>query len=370
MFYSVIEKYKNFNYENFFSNISTEKIKSIINNSGKKNLEDLDFLALLKPNISSDILEIMAQKANEISIQYFGKEIQLYGPLYISNICDNECTYCAFKKSNGIKRRHLTYEEIETEAKYISENLKLDNIILLTGESTVNSIEYLSKAIEILKKYFSTVIIEIHPMDKNHYEELFKVGLDGVTVYQECYNEELYKNFHLEGKKSDYRYRLDTPQRAGEANLRAINIGTLFGLGNIVEEGFLSGLHGKYLMNNFLNSEISISLPRIREAFNNISGENILDDRYLVQILMAYRISFPTLGINISTRESSNFRDNLIPLGVTKFSAGSVTEVGGYSIGKKTLPQFATSDHRSVSQIEKAIKNLGYQPIFKNWLNL
>lgn len=370
MFYNIIEKYKNFNYDNFFSNISEEKIKTIINNSGNKNLDDLDFLALLSPNISNEILEIMGEKANEISTQYFGKEIHLYAPLYISNICDNECTYCGFKHSNKIKRRHLTLEEIEKEAIYIKENLKVDSIVLLTGESSVNTLEYLALAIKLLKKYFSIVVIEIQPLKEHEYKYLYEVGLDGLTVYQECYDEELYKDYHLMGEKSDYLNRLQTPELGGNSNLKYINIGALFGLGNPISESFLSGLHGKYLMKKYLNSEISISLPRIREAFNNIKAKYILKDRYFVQILLAYRIAFPTLGINISTREESYFRDNLIPLGVTKFSGGSITEVGGYSLYHTSSEQFEISDNRSIEEVSNKIKSLGYNPIFKNWVSL
>lgn len=366
MFYEIVKKYKNFNYEEFFSGITLDDIKKIIEKSGEKNLADLEFLGLLSPK-AQECLEEMAVKSNKITVRNFGKEMHLYAPLYISNICDNECSYCGFKHSNVIKRRHLTLEEIEKEAKYISENLKIQSIIMLTGESEINSMDYLKSSIKILKKYFSTVIIEIHPLDEEEYGELKSVGLDGVTVYQETYNEEIYSKYHLKGKKSDYYYRLDTPERAGKADLRSINIGTLFGLGEIVEEAFFAGLHSKYLMDEFLNTEFSISIPRIREAYQNIKAENILSDKEFVQILLAYRLAFPTLGINISTRESAEFRDNILPLGVTKFSAGSVTEVGGYSISNNTTPQFETSDHRSIKEIMELLRNKGYQPVLKNW---
>ncbi|MEG1365156.1 MAG: 2-iminoacetate synthase ThiH [Cetobacterium sp.] len=366
MFHKIIKKYENFEYDNFFENVTLENIKQIIRKSGEKNLSDLEFLSLLSPK-ADDLLEEMAIKSNEITKRNFGKEMHLYAPIYISNICDNECTYCGFKKSNVIKRRHLSLEEIEIEAKYISENLGIHSIILLTGESNVNSIEYIKNSIEILKKYFATVIIEIQPLDIVDYETLVEAGLDGVTVYQECYEENLYGKYHLKGKKSDYFYRLDTPERAAIADIRNVNIGALFGLGNVKKEAFLAGIHGKYLMDKFLNTEFSISIPRIKEAYQNIKLENILSDREFVQILLAYRISFPTLGINISTRENGEFRDNLIPLGVTKFSAGSVTEVGGYCISKNTTPQFETSDHRSVEEIVLMLKEKDYQPVFKNW---
>lgn len=362
----ILQHYKSFNYDNFFEKLNISDIKNIIENSGDKILEDLEFLALLSPKASS-LLESMAIKANSITEQYFGKEIHIYAPLYISNICDNECSYCGFKHSNPIKRRHLTLEEIEKEASFISETLGIHSIILLTGESSINSIEYLKNSIKILKKYFSTVIIEVQPLSQDEYEILYKAGLDGVTVYQECYHEETYSKFHLNGNKTDYNYRLETPKRAALANLRAINIGTLFGLGNPIEEAFLAGIHLKYLTNNFLSSQFSISLPRIKEAYRNIKPENIVSDKNFVQFLLAYRLAFPMAGINISTRESQNFRDNLLPLGVTKYSAGSITEVGGYSLSNNSEPQFKTDDHRSVQDIVSILKTKGYQPIFKDW---
>ncbi|MGL4787671.1 MAG: radical SAM protein, partial [Cetobacterium sp.] len=179
-----LQHYKSFNYEIFFEKLSTSDIENIIKNSGDKILEDLEFLALLSPK-ASNLLEKMALKANTITEQYFGKEIHIYAPLYISNICDNECSYCGFKHSNPIKRRHLTLEEIEKEAIFISETLGIHSIILLTGESSINSIEYLKNSIKILKKYFSTVIIEVQPLSQEEYNILYEVGLDGVTVYQE-----------------------------------------------------------------------------------------------------------------------------------------------------------------------------------------
>lgn len=366
MFEQILKEYSDFDFQNFFKTITEDEIEKIINKSGDKNLQPLEFLSLLSPK-GKNLIEKMAVKSNSITNQFFGKEIHLYAPLYISNVCDNECTYCGFKMSNKIKRRHLNYKEIEQEAKYISEHLKVHNIVLLTGESHVNSIEYLKNSIEILKKYFATVIIEIQPLDVEEYKLLEEIGLDGLTVYQECYDKTLYSKYHLKGKKSDFLYRLNAPERGAMANLRAINIGTLFGLGSSIQEAFFAGMHCNYLMTKYLNTSFSISLPRIREAYNNIKPENIVNDFEFVQFLLAYRLAFPTLGINISTRETKEFRDNLLPLGITKFSAGSITEVGGYSISKKEVPQFEISDHRSVDEIIHMLKEKGYQPILKDW---
>ena len=362
----ILKCYESFDYNNFFNNLTISDITSIIEKSGDKILDDFEFLALLSPK-ASQLLEDMAIKAKSITEQYFGREIHIYAPLYISNICDNECSYCGFKHSNPIKRRHLNFDEIEKEALFISKTLGIHSIILLTGESSINSVDYLKKAIKILKKYFSTVIIEVQPLSQKEYKLLFETGLDGVTVYQECYNKETYSKYHLKGNKTDFFYRLETPERAAMANLRSINIGTLFGLGTPIEEAFLSGVHLKYLINKFLGSQFSISLPRIKEAYRNIKPENIVKDREFVQFLLAYRLTFPMVSINISTRENKDFRDNLLPLGVTKYSAGSITEVGGYSLSNNSESQFETDDHRTVNEIVNMLKLKGYQPIFKDW---
>ena len=362
-FYKEVEDLKKFDIEKYIEKITHEDIKKSIE---KEKLTRYDFLNLLSPK-AKDHIEEMAKVAQKKSIQQFGKIISLYIPIYISNYCTNECTYCGFNKNNKIDRKHLSLEEIEIEAIEIAKT-GIRHILLLTGEAEgLVGIKYIEDAVKILKKYFDSVVIEIYPLDINEYERLGKIGVDGLTVYQEVYDEKIYKSVHLGGKKSDYMWRLETPERGAKAGLRSIGIGPLFGLGNLIKEAYLSGLHVEYLSDKYLNSEFSISLPRINEAEGGYKSKYILDDPTFVQFLLAYRLFLPRAGINISTREIAKFRDNLIGLGVTKFSAGSKTNVGAYSDMEKSTPQFEISDTRSVAEIEKAIRGRGYQAVHKDW---
>jgi len=362
-FYSEIEKFKSFDMEKYMDELTHEEIEKSIR---KEKLTQFDFLNLLSPK-AKEHLEEMARVAQKRTIQQFGKTIGLYIPIYISNYCTNECTYCGFNKNNKINRKHLNLQEIEAEAMEIAKT-GIKHILLLTGEAEgLVGIDYIEDAVKILKKYFDSVVIEIYPLETKEYEKLGEIGVDGLTVYQEVYDEKIYKSVHLGGKKADYMWRLETPERGAKAGIRSINIGPLFGLGDLVEEAYLAGLHAKYLTDKYLNSEFSISLPRINEAEGGYKSKYILDDTGFVQFILAYRLFLPKAGINISTREIAEFRDNLIGLGVTKLSAGSKTNVGAYSDMEKSTPQFEISDNRSVKETEDAIRARGYQVVHKDW---
>lgn len=363
-FYEVLKKYENFDFNTYFDKLTDE---DIIKSIKKEKLNEMDFL-----NIVSDkamkYLEIMAKKSMDITIQYFGRTIALYTPMYISNYCTNRCIYCGFNKDNKIKRSKLNFDEIEKEAKEIAKT-GLKHLLVLTGEADgISDFNYLKKAIEILSKYFPSISIEVFPMDTDKYIELKNIGVDGLTVYQETYDEELYDKVHLSGKKKDYRYRLDTPERGAKAGLRQISIGTLFGLGETRKEAFFSGLHLKYLMDKYLDTEFSISLPRINEAEGGFKPYHIVNDKKFVQIMSAYRIFLNKAGINISTREKAEFRDNIMKLGVTKMSAGSRTDVGGYSQPDSSTKQFEISDSRNVEETVQMIESKDYQAIYKDWI--
>lgn len=362
-FYSVVEKWKNFDYEDYFARVTDEDVLSSLY---KEKLDDYDFLNLLSP-CAKNHLEAMAHKANEIKTQYFGNIISLYIPIYISNFCTNNCAYCGFSKKNHIIRKHQNLEEIELEAKEIAKT-GIDHILLLTGEAKeIDTIDYLKGAIKILKKYFDSVSIEVMPLEEGEYRELKEIGLDGLTVYQETYNEKIYDEVHISGKKKDYHFRLDTPERGAKAGLRTVGMGPLFGLSEIREEAFLAGLHLKYLTDNYLNTSFSISLPRINPAEGGFQPTHPLDDVNFVQFLMAFRIFQVKADINISTREVADFRDHLLHLGVTKISAGSKTDVGGYTENDPSTCQFEISDTRTPEETIAAIEKSGLQPIYKDW---
>ena len=326
-----------------------------------------DFLTLLSEK-AAEYLEPMAQKAQQLTVQYFGRTIQLFIPLYISNYCSNECIYCGFNLKNSIKRRKLSIKEIEVEAQAIAQT-GVQHLLLLTGEAQqVTPVSYLVEAVECLKRYFASVSIEIYPMETEEYLTLKNAGVDGLTLFQEVYDQNIYKTVHLAGRKSDYLYRLNSPERGAQAGFRNVNLGSLLGLAEPRSEVFFTGLHGRYLEDTYPQTEVAFSLPRFNPAEGDFSPSFYVDDKTFVQFLCAFRLFLPRAGITVSTRESASFRDNLIGLGVTRFSAGSCTGVGGYaSHDSSETPQFEITDQRSVEEVSGAVVAHGYQPVYKDW---
>ena len=335
----------------------------------KPELSSQDFLALLSPK-AAILLEEMAQVAHRLTVRHFGWTIQLYTPLYLANFCVNNCIYCGFNAANDIPRRQLSLSEVELEARVIAET-GLQHLLILTGESPQHSsVSYIKECVSILRKYFSSISIEIHPLSREEYRELIAAGVDGLTIYQEVYDEAVYHRLHPEGPKRDYQFRLETPERAGQAGIRAINIGALLGLNNWRNEVFLAGVHAAYLQKKFSDIEISVSFPRVRPQYGDFQPEFPVSDHDLIQGILALRLFLPRAGITISTRESVYLRDNLIRLGVTKMSAGSSTAIGGHTDAGDDIGQFEVSDKRTVAEMRTAISNLGYKPVLKDWHDL
>lgn len=362
-FYKTYEKFKSFDIHSFLNSVEERHIRDIIR---KNKLTDLDFLTLLSRK-SEKYIEEMAMRANRTTIRQFGKVIHFYTPMYLSNYCSNSCKYCGFSINNHIERNQLSLEEVEKEAKSISET-GLKHILILTGDAPkIASLDYLKKCCEILKKYFTSIAIEIYALDTDGYAALVKKGVDSITIYQETYDEDLYSKLHLTGPKKDYRYRLDAPERSLDAKMRSAGIGALLGLGDWHFDAFMTGLHADYLQNKYPEAEISVSLPRMRPHAGEFQPTHPVNDLNLVQILTAYRIFLPRVGITISTREDKNFRNNILRLGVTKMSAGSSTTVGGRISNEEKTGQFEISDDRSVEEMTFDLKTLGYQPVFKDW---
>ena len=362
-FQKILDNYQNLDTEEYFSKLKDSEIKQSLH---KNSLDRYDFLNLLAPQ-AEKYLEKMAQIAHQKTKKWFGKTIKLYIPQYTSNYCVNQCKYCGFNINNDIKRRKLSLDEIEKEAKIISQS-GMQHILILTGGSREQTpLEYIQEVIEIHKKYFSSICLEVYPMSRENYEMLIDTGADCLTIYQEVYDKEIYNKVHPAGPKSNYQFRLNAPERGAKAGFRAISIGALFGLADLEKEAFLSGLHAQYLEDNYLECDISLSLPRMNTHEGSYNQKYHLNNKKFVQFLLAYRLFLPKVGINISTRESPDFRDNLIKLGVTKMSAGSRTEVGGYLKQDKTEPQFNLNDKRSIKEVIQSIREQGYQPVFKDW---
>jgi len=363
-FYNELLKYKNFDFNSYFENIKDDDILRVL---AKENITEFDFLTLLSEKAEAH-LEEMAQKSRRITMRNFGKVVFLYTPMYLGNYCVNQCAYCSFNVKNDIARKKLNLTEVKLEAEKISET-GLKHILILTGESRIETpVSYVIECVNILKNYFKSISVEIYPLEKDEYKELVDAGVDGLTVYQEVYDETTYEKVHLKGPKRNYQFRLDAPQRGGLANMRSLNIGALLGLDDWRREVFFTGLHGAYLQNIFPDAEVGFGLPRIRPHVGEFQPASLVTDKNFVQIVLALRIFQNKAGITISTRESSDFRDNLIGLGVTRISAGSTTEVGGHSSENKTEGQFDILDERSVEDIKNMIYKKGYQPVFKDWM--
>jgi 2-iminoacetate synthase len=365
-FYDEIVRLKKLDYRAAFEGVNPAKISHILSQS---ELRPDDFLALLSPQ-AVPFIEEMAKSAHQLTLRHFGRTILLYTPLYLANYCVNQCVYCGFNATNDIPRRKLSLPEVELEAKAIAKS-GLQHLLILTGESRQHSpVSYIKECIATLRKYFSSISIEIYPLSVEEYLELIAAGVDGLTIYQEVYDENTYGALHPAGPKRDYLFRLEAPERAGRAGVRSINIGALLGLGEWSREVFLAGMHLAYLQDQFPEIELSISFPRMRPQFGDFKPEFSVSDRDLVQSILAFRLFLPRAGITVSTREGAELRDNLIRLGVTKMSAGSSTAIGGHTDAKESIGQFEISDKRTVEEMRKSIARLGYKAILKDWHDL
>ena len=364
-------------YNEYFSSVKwdviSEKISSItrnqvaqaINREGRGGLED--FTALLSPIAASEFLEPMARLSHSLTQKRFGKAIRLFAPLYLSNECNNVCDYCGFSLGNKIVRKTLNQAELLREAG-ILKKMGFDHVLLVTGESTRKvGLDYINQSLSTLRPYFSNLSIEVQPLQQEEYAVLKSSGLHAVLVYQETYNQESYAQHHLKGKKSNFEWRLATPDRLGKAGVHKIGLGCLFGLTKDWRaDAFFAGHHMDYLQRKYWRTQYSMSFPRLRPCAGEIPPEVSLEDRDLVQLICAFRIFNHELEISISTRESSELRDHLLPLGVTTMSAGSKTNPGGYG-EDESLEQFEISDSRSVSEVSLQLQQSGYDVVWKDW---
>jgi 2-iminoacetate synthase len=362
-FKSVFENYDWDTIQNKIYQTTAKQVEQALAKS-KRNLDD--FLALISP-ASQPYLEQMAQISHELTKKRFGKTIQMYAPLYLSNECQNICTYCGFSLDNKIKRKTLLDSEIKQEVGALKQ-LGFDHVLLVSGEAnyTVN-INYFLNAIEQIKNDFSIISVEVQPLLQEEYERLFEAGVYSVLVYQETYHKEVYKKYHTKGKKSNFDFRLDTPDRIGKAGIHKIGLGVLLGLEDWRTDSFFNALHLDYLQKKYWQTKYSVSFPRLRPAEGIIEPNFIMDDKDLTQLICAYRLWNEDLEISISTRENEKFRNNIIPIGTTSMSAGSKTNPGGYVVDPQSLEQFEISDERSVTEIAEMITQKGYEPVWKDW---
>ena len=335
-----------------------------------------DFKALLSP-AAEPFLEQIAQKARLETSKHFGNTVYLFTPLYIANYCENYCVYCGFNCYNHIKRMKLSMEQIEKEMKVIADS-GMEEILILTGESRGQSnVEYIGEACKLARKYFRMVGLEIYPVNTDEYKYLHECGADYVTVFQETYDTDRYEQLHLLGHKRVWPYRFDAQERALRGGMRGVAFSALLGLSDFRKDALASALHVYYLQRKYPHAEMSLSCPRLRPIINN-DKINPLDvhEKQLCQVLCAYRIFLPFVGITVSSRESAEFRNGIVKIAATKVSAGVSTGIGDHEskyTGKETDDvqgdeQFEIDDNRSLDKMYKDIAEEGLQPVLNDYL--
>ncbi|MEJ2882412.1 2-iminoacetate synthase ThiH [Pedobacter sp. GR22-6] len=358
--------FKSYDWEETSNSIYAKTERDVLQalSSSRRTLED--FKALISP-AAAPYLEQMAKISQELTLKRFGRVIQMYVPLYLSNECNNICTYCGFSYDNKVKRKTLSSIEVMQEVAAIKE-MGFDHVLLVTGEANQSvHTDYFKKVLELIRPHFSHISMEVQPLDLEDYRELTPYGLNTVLVYQETYHREDYKKHHPKGKKSNFDYRLETPDRLGKAGIHKMGLGVLIGLEDWRTDSFFTALHLSYLEKQYWKSKYSISFPRLRPFSGGLEPKVAMTDRELVQLICAYRMFDEEVELSISTRESESFRDNIIKLGVTAMSAASKTNPGGYVVEPQSLEQFEISDERSSKKIAEMISSQGYEPIWKDW---
>lgn len=332
----------------------------------KDNLQLSDFLKLLSP-AARPFLEQMAQRSHQLTKQRFGNTMQLYAPLYLSNECQNICTYCGFSMDNNIRRRTLDSSEILQEG-FALQKMGFQHVLLVSGESNHRvDTPYFLKALTLLKPFFAHLSLEVQPLDEQEYKTLQSAQAHAILVYQETYHKAAYKKYHPKGKKSNFNYRLETPDRIGRSGMHKIGLGVLLGLADWRVDSFFNALHITYLQKSYWKTKFSVSFPRLRPASGVGQPNFMMEDADLIQLICAYRLWNPDLELSLSTREDALFRDQLLPLGITSMSAASKTNPGGYVVDPESLEQFEISDERPLNEVVTAIRKAGFQPVWKDW---
>lgn len=327
---------------------------------------DLDDLQALLSPAAAPFLEEMAQLSHRLTLERFGRTMQLYAPLYLSNVCANVCTYCGFSAQNRLPRKVLNDAEILAEAGALARH-GFNHVLLLTGETGRVGVAYFQNALRLLRPHFSSLSMEVQPLDQADYATLMAGGLSAVLVYQETYEPAAYRRYHLSGPKADMAYRLKTPDRLGRAGVKKIGLGALYGLADWRTESWFVGLHLRHLERHYWRTRYSISFPRLRPHEGGDVAVTPFGERDLVQAACAFRLFRQEVELSLSTRESARFRNHAFRLGFTTMSAGSRTNPGGYASAPDSLEQFAIDDQRSPREVAEFLRRQGYAPVWKDW---
>jgi 2-iminoacetate synthase len=343
---------------------TTDDVRRALAKQGRGlNLDDL--AALLSP-AAAPFLEEMAALSHRLTLARFGRTMQLYAPLYLTNVCANICSYCGFSAQNRIPRKALDDAEILADGKAVAA-FGFDHLLLVTGESSRYGFAYLQNAFRLLRPHFSSLSMEVQPLEEAEYAALTAEGLSAVLVYQETYDPAVYPKHHLKGPKADMAYRLATPDRLGRAGVKKIGLGALYGLSDWRAESWFLGLHLQYMEKNYWRTRYSLSFPRLRPHEGNDIPVTPFNERELVQAACAFRLFSQEIELSLSTRESPHFRNHAYQLGFTSMSAGSRTNPGGYASEPKSLEQFAINDDRTPAEVADFLKSVGYEPVWKDW---
>lgn len=365
----VMEQMKSYDYETY----TAKDVKAALEHE-ICSIED--FKALLSP-AAEPFLEQMARRARLETSRHFGNTVYLFTPLYIANYCENYCVYCGFNCYNHIHRMKLSMEQIEHEMKIIADS-GMEEILILTGESRAKSdVKYIGEACKLARKYFRNVGLEIYPVNTDEYRYLHECGADYVTVFQETYDTDKYETLHLMGHKRVWPYRFNAQERALRGGMRGVAFSALLGLSDFRKDALASALHVYYLQRKYPQAEMSLSCPRLRPIINN-DKINPLDvhETQLCQILCAYRIFLPFVGITVSSRESARFRNGIVKIAATKISAGVSTGIGDHESkysgkeaqGDQGDEQFEIDDDRSLEKMYQDISGEGLQPVLNDYL--
>lgn len=332
-----------------------------------KQLTPEEFAVLISP-AADPYLEQMAQLSHKYTRERFGNVISMYIPMYVSNACTNKCVYCGFNHDNKFERTTLTMEQVEAECKAIKALGPFQNLLIVSGEYPSKcGINYLEKVLQVCRPYFHNLTIEVQPMRSYEYERLTHSGMNGVVCFQETYHRDAYKFYHPHGMKSFYDWRLNGYDRMGEAGVHKIGLGVLLGLEQWQADVVMMARHLRYLQKHYWRSRYSVNFPRMRPSESGYQPRSIISDRELVKLTCAFRLFDHDVDISYSTREAPEFRNHLLPLGVTSMSAGSKTEPGGYASTPEALEQFEVSDERTPNDVSAAIAAGGLQPVWKDW---
>ncbi len=360
---SFFDEWQRLDWEALSAQIARQTPRDVERALGRRKRDLNDFAALISPAAEAFLLP-MAEQAQALTRQRFGQGMQMYLPLYLANLCANDCSYCGFSMSNKLKRRVLSAAEVEAECRVIRD-MGYKTLLLVTGEhESKTGMAYFREIMPVVKPHVGYLMMEVQPLATDEYRELIQLGLDGVMVYQETYHAPTYAEHHLRGKKQDMRWRLETPDRLGQAGIDKIGLGALLGLADWRVDSLMVAHHLAYLRRHYWQSRYSLSFPRLRPCTGGFQPGNPMSDRQLVQLICAYRLLDAELELSLSTREAPAFRDQLMSLGITSLSAGSKTQPGGYAEQRPELEQFAVSDERSAAEVAQAIRGRGLEVIW------